>query len=86
VEPLTGGAGLSGAARARAAGLLGPGRRGGKSGRDAVWARIGPEEGGKVFPFPFSVFYFLFLFSIFVSFYFLFFWINNLLNNLECWK
>ena len=48
-------------------------KRGGKSGRDAVWARIGPAEGGKVFPFSFSVFYFLFPFSIFVSFYFLFF-------------
>jgi hypothetical protein len=48
--------------------------RGGKSGRGAVWARIGPAEGGgKVFPFPFSVFYFLCPYSIFVSFYFLFF-------------
>jgi hypothetical protein len=45
----------------------------GESGRGAVWARIGPAEGGKVFPFSFSIFYFLFPFSIFVSFYFLFF-------------
>jgi hypothetical protein len=81
VEPLTGGAGLSGVARARAAGLLGPGRRGGGGRASAAW--FGPES---VFPFSFSVFYFLFSFSIFVSFYFLFFWINNLLNNLECWK
>jgi hypothetical protein len=72
VEPLTGGAGLSGAARARAAGPLGPGRRGGeKAGVGVVWARSGPAEGG--FPFSFSVFYFTFSFSIFVSFYFLFF-------------
>jgi hypothetical protein len=47
-------------------------RGGGESGRDAVWARIGPAEGGEGFSF-FSVFYFLFPFSIFVSFYFLFF-------------
>jgi hypothetical protein len=75
--PLTGGAGLSGAARARAAGLLGPGRRGGggKSGRGAVWARIGPAEGGKGFSFFF--FCFLFHFSIF---YFCFFLFPFLLN------
>ena len=76
MEPLTGGAGLSGAARARAAGPLGPWeeRGGGKSGRGAVWAKIGPAEWGKEFSFlSFSVFYFLFPFSIFVSFYFLFF-------------
>jgi hypothetical protein len=74
VEPLTGGVGFSGAARARADWPLGPGRRGGKR---AGAVRFGPElaqpRGGKVFPFSFSGFYFLFPFSIFVSFYFLFF-------------
>jgi hypothetical protein len=54
-------------------GRLGQGGEGGKSGCGAVCAIIGPAEGGKVFPFSFSVFYFLFPFSIFVSFYFLFF-------------
>jgi hypothetical protein len=54
-------------------GLLGVGGGGGRSGRGAVWAENGPAEGGRVFPFPFSVFYFTFPFSIFVSFYFLFF-------------
>jgi hypothetical protein len=44
---------------------------GGKSGRGAVWAKIGPTEGEGFFSF--SVFYFIFPFSIFVSFYFLFF-------------
>jgi hypothetical protein len=65
VEPLTGGAGLSGAARARAAGPLGPGRRGGK---ERAWRGLGknrPSRGGMVFPFSFSVFYFFFPFSIF---------------------
>jgi hypothetical protein len=72
VEPLTGGAGLSGAARACASGPLGPWEERG-SGRGAVWAENGPAEWGKGF------FLFLFLFSIslpfsiFVSFYFLFF-------------
>jgi hypothetical protein len=75
VEPLTGGAGLSGAVRARAARPLGPGRRGGeKAGVGAVWARSSPSEwGAGFFLFLFSVFYFTFPFSIFVSFYFLFF-------------
>jgi hypothetical protein len=80
------GAGLSGAARARAAGPLGPWEERGEAGGGAVWAGSGPAEGGRVFPFSFSVFYFTFPFSIFVTFYFLFFWINNLLNNLKCWK
>jgi hypothetical protein len=73
VESLTGGARLSGAARARAAGLLGPWRRGGGK---RVWRGLGqnrPSRGGKVFPFSFSDFYFIFPFPIFVSFYFLFF-------------
>jgi hypothetical protein len=72
VEPLTGGAGLSGAARARAAGPLGPGRRGGeKAGVGVVWARSGPAEGGFLFLFLFSIslFHFLFLF-LFISFSF----------------
>jgi hypothetical protein len=75
VESLTSGAGLSGAARARAAGPLRPGGRGGKSGRGAAWARIGPAEGGKGFSFFF--FCFLFPFSIF---YFCFFLFPFLLN------
>jgi hypothetical protein len=73
VESLTGGARLSGAARARAAGLLGPWRRGGGSGCGAVWARIGLAEGGRFFLFLFlisiSFFHFLFLF-LFISFSF----------------
>jgi hypothetical protein len=73
VEPLTGGAGLSGAARARVAGPLGPWEERGESGHDAVWAKIGPAEGEGFFFFSFYVFYFIFPFSIFVSFYFLFF-------------
>jgi hypothetical protein len=86
VEPLTNGAGLSGAVLARAAGPLGPGRRGGE---ERAWRGLGqnwPSRGGEGFSFFF--FYFLFHFSIFyfVSFYFLFFWTNNLLTNLECWK
>jgi hypothetical protein len=79
VEPLTGGAGLSGAVRARAARPLGPGRRGGKSGRGAVWARIGPAEGGKGFSFFF--FCFLFHFSIF---YFCFFFISFSFESTIC--
>jgi hypothetical protein len=67
VEPLTGGAGLSGAARARAAGPLGPGRRGGEEWARTVWARIGPAEGGGFF------FLFLFSISLFFIFYFCFF-------------
>jgi hypothetical protein len=60
-------------ARSWAAWAVG-GEGGGKSGRGAVWAKIGPAEWGKEFSFlSFSVFYFLFPFSIFVSFYFLFF-------------
>jgi hypothetical protein len=73
VEPLTDGAGLSGAARARATGPLGPWEEREGSGRDAVWVENGPTEGGRVFPFSFSVFYFTFPFFIFVYFYFLFF-------------
>jgi hypothetical protein len=50
---------------------------GGEGGGKRAWARFGPDtarpRGGRVFPFPFSVFYFTFPFSIFVSFYFLFF-------------
>jgi hypothetical protein len=72
-EPLTGGARLSGATRARAAGPLGRGRRGGEAAVGAVWAGYDPAEGGRVFPFSFFIFYFTFPFSIFVSFYFLFF-------------
>jgi hypothetical protein len=49
--------------------------RGEKSGRGAVWARIGPAEGGKGFSFFF--FWFLFPFSIF---YFCFFLFPFLLN------
>jgi hypothetical protein len=60
VEPLTGGAGLSGAARAPAGG--------GERGRDAIWAKIGPAEGERVFLFSFSVFYFIFPFPIFFLF------------------
>jgi hypothetical protein len=72
-ERLIGGAGLSGAAWARALlGRLGRGRRGGGSGRDATWAGNGPAEGGEkmFFPFSFSIshFYFLFLFSISIFF------------------
>jgi hypothetical protein len=44
--------------------------RGGRSGRDAVWAKNGPAEGGKGFSFFF--FYFLFHFSIFYFWFFLF--------------
>jgi hypothetical protein len=51
---------------ARAAGPLGPGRRGGgNAGAGATWARNSPAEGGRVFPFSFSDFYFTFPFSIF---------------------
>jgi hypothetical protein len=72
-ERLIGGAGLSGAARARALlGRLGRGRRGGEVGA----ARLGPKtvqpRGGEkmFFPFSFSIshFYFLFLFSISIFF------------------
>jgi hypothetical protein len=38
-----------------------------------AWAGNGPAEGGRVFPFSFSIFYFSFLFSISISFYLLFF-------------
>jgi hypothetical protein len=72
VEPLTGEAGLSGAARARVVGPLGLGRRGGRSGRGTVWAENGPAEGERVFPFLF-LFSISLPFSIFVSFYFLYF-------------
>jgi hypothetical protein len=70
VESLTGGAGLSGVARAREAGPLGPGRRGG--GEERARRGLGqnwPSRGGEGF---FSFFCFLFPFSIFY-FYFLFF-------------
>jgi hypothetical protein len=80
VEPLTGGAGLSGAARSRAAGPLGPWEERGEERARRGLGQNRPSRGGRVFLF------FLFLFSIFVSFYFLFFWINNLLNNLKGWK
>jgi hypothetical protein len=70
VEPLTGGAGLSGAARACASGPLGPWEERGERARRGL-GRKRPSRGGKGF------FLFLFLFSIslpfFVSFYFLFF-------------
>jgi hypothetical protein len=56
-------------------GRLGRGRRGGKSGRGAAWAKIGPAEGGGFFFFPFSIFYFFFSF-----FYFCFFLFPFLLN------
>jgi hypothetical protein len=65
-------------------GRLSRGRRGGETGAGVVWAGYDPAEGGGFFFFSFSVFYFTFPFSIFVSFYFLFFLINNLLNNLKC--
>jgi hypothetical protein len=84
VESLTGGTGLSGAARARAAGPLGPEERGKERARRGL-GQNRPSRGREgFFFFSFSVFYFLFPFSIFVSFYFLFFRINNLLYNLEC--
>jgi hypothetical protein len=73
-ESLTSGAGLSGVARARAAGPLGPWERG-KRGRGAGWARLGPAEGGGFSFFSFSDFYFLFPF-----FYFCFFLFPFLLN------
>jgi hypothetical protein len=66
VESLTGGAGLSGVARACEAGPPGLGRRGGECGRGAGWARIGPAEGGRVFSFSFSVFYFFSCHSLFL--------------------
>ena len=74
MEPLTGGAGLSGVARARAAGPLGTWEeRGGEAG--AAW--FGPDtaqprgEGFFLFIFQFSIslFHFLFLF-LFISFSF----------------
>jgi hypothetical protein len=71
VESLTDGAGLSGVARAHEAGPPGPGRRGGKRGCGAGWARIGPAEGGRGF-FLFIFLFLFFSFSIFVSFYFFF--------------
>jgi hypothetical protein len=73
--PLTGGAGLSGAARARAAGPLGPGRRGGERGRGRDLGQKRPSRGGWFFFFFF--FCFLFHFSIF---YFCFFLFPFLLN------
>ena len=74
MEPLTGGAGLSGAARARVARPLGPWEERGVTGVGAVWAGYGPAEGGRGFPFSFflfsiSHFHFLFLF-LFISFSF----------------
>jgi hypothetical protein len=64
---------LSGAARARAAGPLGPWEERGGSGRGAVWAESGPAEVGAFFLFLFllsiSLFHFLFLF-LFISFSF----------------
>jgi hypothetical protein len=73
VEPLTGGAGLSGAARAHAAGPLGPWEERGEAGA----ARFGPKtaqpRGGKGFSFFFFCFLFHFSIFYFVSFYFLFF-------------
>jgi hypothetical protein len=72
--PLTGGAGLSGAARARAAGPLGPGRRGGKKRARRGLGRKRPRRGGEgfflfLFLFSISLFHFLFLF-LFISFCF----------------
>jgi hypothetical protein len=50
-----------GATRAGADATVGPRAEGGRRGREKVWAGIGPaEEGGKGFPFLFS----LFLFSL----------------------
>jgi hypothetical protein len=76
VEPLTGGAGMSGAARARAAGPLGPWEE--RGGERAGAARFGPKSaqpsGGRnflfcLFLFSISFFHFLFLF-LFISFSF----------------
>jgi hypothetical protein len=69
VEPLTGGAGLSGAARACAAGPLGPGEERGKERARCGLGQNRPSRGGRVFLF--SFFYFLFLFFHFL-FLFLF--------------
>jgi hypothetical protein len=75
-EQLTGGAGLSGAARARALlGCLGRGRRGGETGAGAAWAEYGPAEWGKGFSFFF--FCFLFLISIFYFYFLSPFLLNN---------
>jgi hypothetical protein len=67
------GAGLSGAARARAAGPLGPWEERGEAGVGAVWAGYGPAEGEGFFLFLFlfsiSHFHFLFL-LLFISFSF----------------
>jgi hypothetical protein len=68
---LTSGVGLSGGGAARAAGPCGPWKeRGGKSGRGAGWARMGPAKGGKGFSlfcflFPFFLFLFWFLSILF---------------------
>jgi hypothetical protein len=54
-------------------GRLGWGGEGENTSAGATWARNALAEGGRGFPFSFSIFYFTFPFSIFVSFYFLFF-------------
>jgi hypothetical protein len=74
MESLTGGAGLSGVARARAAGPPRPWEERGKHGRGAAfWARIGPAQGEGIF------FFFFFLFPFSIS-YFCFFLFPFLLN------
>jgi hypothetical protein len=77
VEPLTDGAGLSGAARARAVGPLGSGK---ERGKERAWRGLGqnrPSRGGEGFSFfPFSIFYFFF--SIFYFCLFLFPFLLNL--------
>jgi hypothetical protein len=70
---------LSCAARARAAGPLGPGRRGGNADAGATWARNGRSEGGRVFFF----FFFCFLFHISI-FYFLFLFISFSFESTIC--
>jgi hypothetical protein len=79
VEPLTGGAGLSGAARARAAGPLGPGKERGKERARRGLGQNRPSRGGRVFLF------FLFLFSIsFLHFLFLFLFISFSFESTIC--
>jgi hypothetical protein len=66
VEPLNGGAGLSGAARARAAGPLGSGEERGKEQAQRDLGQNRPSRGGEgFFFFPFSVFYFFFCLFLF---------------------
>jgi hypothetical protein len=81
---LTSGAGLSGAARARAARPLGPREERGGSGRGHDLGQKRPSRGGERKCF--SFFYFLFLISIFYFHFFLYLFLlnNNLLTNLRC--